>query len=87
MCSICDIEHLNDPRNVPPARHKHDCERCVYLGQHDEYDLYYCEQNAGSATLVARWSDDGPDYVSGLEQLNHPAIARAHEYATALELI
>ncbi len=43
---------------------KHDCNDCVPLGQHEGYDLYYCPNEP---TVIARFSDDGPDYNSGME--------------------
>lgn len=43
----------------------HDCDACIFLGNHvDElsctYDLYYCPDG----TLIARHSNEGPDYYS-----------------------
>jgi hypothetical protein len=46
-------------------RYVHICDRCRYLGQHDKYDLYACVIGSQIDTLVARYSSDGPDYVSG----------------------
>jgi hypothetical protein len=45
-------------------RYDHDCDACVYLGQYEQYDLYYCP---GEPTIVCRYSSDGPDYRSGLD--------------------
>lgn len=45
-------------------RFKHDCDICVFLGQFNEYDLYFCD--AGFATVIARYGDDGPEYMSGM---------------------
>ena len=47
----------------------HDCESCVYLGarslygygRYTDYDFYYCQRDK---TLLARFGDDGPDYIS-----------------------
>lgn len=44
-------------------RYLHDCEQCVFLGQHEEYDLYYC--TGYEKTPVARRSDAPSDYISG----------------------
>lgn len=46
-------------------RYVHDCSRCVFLGGHDRFDLYFC---AGSLekTVIARDGDDGPEYSSGM---------------------
>ena len=66
-------------------RYQHDdCDACVYLGQFNEYDLYYCP---GEPTVIARASSNGPDYFSGIifgifnsHRENHPlkeALIRA----------
>jgi hypothetical protein len=50
--------------------HKHDCDECTYLGfsRYDttHFDLYFCEQSGGLPTVIARWGDEGPKYISGL---------------------
>lgn len=47
---------------------KHDCTKCTHLGsvhvKGTPYDLYSCPRGALGTTLMARWSDDGPDYYS-----------------------
>lgn len=52
----------------------HDCQRCQFLGNYiltedkdfaGYYDLYWCEQ-LGTPTVIARWSCNGPDYMSGM---------------------
>lgn len=54
-----------------PSLFKHDaCPDCVYLGPYGdredqpEYDLWFCPQQ-GIRTVIARWSDNGEDYMSG----------------------
>lgn len=47
----------------------HDCDLCQFLGtyRHGDrapHDLYTCD---GEGTLIARFSSNGPDYVSGFE--------------------
>lgn len=48
---------------------RHTCPRCVYLGRHVEYDLYYCRQSNGKGVILpvilARYGDAGGDYISG----------------------
>lgn len=44
---------------------KHDCEDCVFMGRHNDHDLYYCAQSS-IPTVVARYGSDGPEYKSGL---------------------
>jgi hypothetical protein len=48
--------------------YKHDCELCVFLGQFENEDLYFCGNQIGptSKTVIARCSDAAGDYVSGL---------------------
>lgn len=51
-------------------KHKHDCDRCEFLGRYEyegqTYDLYTCEQLIGGRTVIARYGDDGPEYTSGM---------------------
>ncbi len=47
-------------------QHEHDCDECVFLGRHGEYDLYFHEGSSPIlTTLVARHGADGA-YRSGL---------------------
>jgi hypothetical protein len=64
--------------------YNHDCEACVYLGHKQGQDLYYCDQGGGPnmSTVIARRSDRGEDYISGLvaarqEELLALAVVRA----------
>ena len=53
-------------------KYTHDCDACTFLGHWRgsdlegnpvlDYDLYRC----GTSTVIARYSSDGPDYISGL---------------------
>lgn len=49
----------------------HDCTGCTFLGTYEwdgqSYDLYTCKQSCNWPTVLARYSSDGPDYLSGLE--------------------
>jgi hypothetical protein len=73
---------------VDTPLYEHDCEGCVYLGRFDddtyherELDLYFCGSQWGS-TVVARYSDSGPDYHSGLEFVGKiPALTEAWQRA------
>jgi hypothetical protein len=56
---------------------RHDCNNCIYLGQYKDlenpqsneytiYDLYACTPDGIKVkTVIARYGDDGPDYISG----------------------
>lgn len=48
-------------------RFKHDCGHCKPLGEFDEADLYFCNTPWIGVTVVARYSDEESDYVSGME--------------------
>ena len=60
-----DVE-LQEAAGIPEGmapRFKHDCDQCVCLGRHGDADLYYCPKGP---TVIARYSDEGSDYVSGM---------------------
>jgi hypothetical protein len=51
-------------------RYKHDCDECEFVGYVLGYDLYihyrdYLDEHVGpySFEVIARYSDDGPDYL------------------------
>ena len=43
-------------------RYEHDCDDCVFLGQYEIYDLYFCP---GEPTVIARTGPEG-EYQSGM---------------------
>lgn len=48
----------------------HDCGNCTFIGVINgkdgrTLDAYCCEQGGFMPTIVLRFGDDGPDYVSG----------------------
>lgn len=45
-------------------RYTHDCNKCEFLGIHEEYDLYFCPDEP---TIIARYGNKGNEYGSGLE--------------------
>ena len=65
------FNYKNDPRY---KQFHHDCEECVYLGlfnfkcgsQYTLYDAYYCEVDSVIPTVIARYGDEGSEYLSGL---------------------
>jgi len=44
-------------------RYSHDCSDCVFLGQFNKYDLYFCPREP---TIIARYSSEGSEYTSGI---------------------
>jgi hypothetical protein len=47
-------------------RFQHDCSCCIFVGQHNGQDLYYCPSGGVPATVIARRSDEPSDYSSGM---------------------
>lgn len=45
-------------------KYLHDCSQCTFLGTHNEFDLYVCEE--GHPTVIARYGNEGHEYKSGL---------------------
>lgn len=63
-------------------RYSHDCAGCVFLGISEEADLYYCDQGDSLKTIIARYSDEGPDYISGIAFAGtNPDLAKAKKIA------
>ena len=62
---------------------KHDCDKCIFLGHWCKRDLYH-HKGGGLETLIARFGDDGPEYISGKEFVgNDPWITKADELVKA----
>lgn len=45
-------------------RYPHNCGKCIFLGRHEQWDLYHCA-NGINETVIARKGPDG-DYMSGM---------------------
>ena len=41
------------------------CPNCVFLGTYKNHDLYFCPQS-GRPTVIARYSNEDGDYLSGM---------------------
>ena len=69
-------------------RYTHDCEGCTFLGISGNADLYFCEQGGTLKTIIARFSDNSSDYISGLAfAKNSPELAEAKRLATQRGLL
>ena len=53
-------------QNEEPLFHHDGCEKCVFLGSHNEHDLYFCPQDGHWPTVIARFGSEESDYKSGL---------------------
>lgn len=61
-------------------RFKHDCDHCIALGEFGDFDLYIHPEQP--ITVIARRSDEGSDYVSGMELTEfYPELAEAKRRA------
>lgn len=61
------------------VRYVHDCDDCLSLGTWNEFDLYVCIKGD---TYVARYGNDGWEYLSGKIFAGLvPAITAAHKAA------
>ena len=66
----------------------HDCDCCKFLGTYKKHDLYFCAQGGVLPTLIARHSNDGPDYISGLSfAAVSPLLGEAGKRAIAQGLL
>lgn len=45
-------------------QYTHDCNNCIFLGQYENFDLYYC--NITNETVIARYGNEGSEYMSGI---------------------
>lgn len=78
-------EHFQVDTEQSP-RFAHDCEKCIFLGQYKEYDLYFCKQGGCHPTVIARYGNEGCEYCSGLG-FSMPHMQEAEKRAKALNLI
>ena len=62
----------------------HDCQSCVFLGNHTtsngDFDLYFCGQAGFCDTVIARYSDEGSKYMSGINSIT-PELIEAQKRA------
>ena len=77
--------------DVSGPEYKHDCDNCTYLGFEKKdgkmVDLYFCPQHT-LPTIIARYSSEASDYISGIQLANHfPELWTAKTRATAAGLI
>jgi hypothetical protein len=52
----------------------HDSACCTFLGNDEEHDFYFCNKQVGGETVIARYGNDGPDYISGI----HSAVSASN---------
>lgn len=57
---------------------KHDCQDCIFLGRHNDHDLYFCKQGGNRDTVIARFGNHGSNYASGLQFAEVGGIPELH---------
>lgn len=72
-----------EPESTP--QFEHDCDSCTYLGQFEGYDLYFCQQGT-LPTVIARFGNDGHEYLSGMPVAYHPPLSVAKHLAILMGL-
>lgn len=62
---------MNENTKNMKKNYTHDCESCIFLGDYEfdgtKYDLYFCSQMQFVPTVIARYGDEGSEYMSGLK--------------------
>lgn len=67
VCNMLESELEQAKEENAAPRYQHDCCQCVSLGALGNADLYYCDQGkTDGSTVIARYSDEGSDYTSGI---------------------
>jgi hypothetical protein len=68
-----------------PPQFQHNCDQCVFLGRahHDgtAADLYFCPQTGTLPTVLARYSNEPSEYLSGIFATETPLLVLAKERA------
>jgi hypothetical protein len=53
------------PLRTPTPQYTHDCDDCIFIGQHGKTDVYVCSGDSGREdSLIARSGNDDPEYSS-----------------------
>jgi hypothetical protein len=69
-------------------RYEHDCNACTFLGQYEDYDLYFCLRGGNRPTVIYRYGDEGSQYSSGLELADlSPQLGEARKRAIEAGLL
>jgi hypothetical protein len=78
-------------RSASQPIHTHDCDTCVFLGNHPDkdgspLDLYFCEGRM--PTVVARYGSKWHQCINGMELAGHvPELVEAKRRAQAMKLL
>jgi len=63
------------------ARHTNDCPHCHLLGQHDSFDLYYCDRNGPAVVAVTNHMSHYSRAIGSAQTTTDPVIRHAKEMA------
>lgn len=70
-------------------RFQHDCHNCIFVGNVTvngvQSDMYFCEKNITSPTVIVRHSNDISDYVSGLKMAQNGVFPLSEAFKASVE--
>jgi hypothetical protein len=86
MSTVISIPEITK-EDVRKPRYTHDCERCVFVGQDDEYDLYF-HPSEFDPWVIARFQDGENGTIDcSAKKLINPMFRKAAKNAIALGII
>lgn len=62
---------------MPEPKFQHDCDNCEYLGKFFDMDVYLCrpsDRGILGGSIIARYSDEAPDYYSSPISVLRPQL-------------
>lgn len=51
---------------ITPQYKQTGCNKCIFLGTHEKYDLYFCNAIRSKPTVIAKFGDNPTDYILAL---------------------
>ncbi len=74
-------------KNQDNPRYEHDCDRCLFVGTYENYDLYVCESSFTGLCCIARFGNEGGAYLSSSDYHKEilPLVEARKRYANKFE--
>lgn len=70
-------------------RFQHDCHNCIFVGNVAvngvQSDMYFCDKNVTSPTVIVRHSNDISDYVSSLKMAQNGVFPLSEALKASVE--
>lgn len=65
LANTCKYWDMTDSGSLNTKRYIHDCINCTFLGNFQQYDIYFCKQTESwKSSLIARYGSEGSQYAS-----------------------